>query len=163
MRTVLSLTLFVLGCGASSAPQAVPATPVTSNIITGALPPDCPFQFGATWALETASSVRLPASGGNTDAASVVTVLAHTTSGGATPSILYQRDPTSCAAATFPQSVLMTAIGSDEAGEGFSGIIPAFPVGTHVCWKLVVSVCGVTATYAPNGLPAFDYTTAKAR
>ena len=77
-------------------------------------------------------------------AASVVTVIAHT-SGSAPPSILYQNNPTSCAAATFPSSAPMTAIGSDPEGDGFSGIIPAFPIGTHVCWKLAVPVCGVTA------------------
>lgn len=126
------------------------------------LPSDCPFRFGATWALETASSVRLPATGGTTDAASVVTVIAHT-SGSSPPSILYQQNPPSCAAATFPSSAPMTAIGSDQEGEGFSGIIPAFPLGTHVCWKLAVPVCGVTATSAPAGMPSFDYITVKAQ
>ncbi len=163
MRIGTCLILLVVGCGGSAGePPPAPAAEVAGSIVTAALPPDCPFRFGATWALETASSVRLPETGGTTDAASVVTVIAHT-SGSVPPSILYQNNPTSCAAATFPSSAPMTAIGSDPEGDGFSGIIPAFPIGTHVCWKLAVPVCGVTAASAPAGLPAFDYTTVQAR
>ena len=164
MRIETWLIVLAVGCGGNQragGPPA-PAAEVAGNIVTAALPPDCPFRLGATWALETASGVRLPATGGKTDAASVVTIIAHASGSGA-PSILYHPNPPSCATATFPSAAPMVATGSDPEGEGFSGIIPAFPSGTRVCWKLAVPVCGVTAAGAPAGLPSFDYTTVKAQ
>lgn len=147
------------------APPA-PPTPETQTEVEGAppleiasqLPVGCAYSFKNTTAYETASGEPLPANGGTTDHASVVTVQV-TVSIPGDVFIRYDATAKSCATAAYKQAVKMDDIGPDEGGQSYTGLIPAFPAGTHVCWKLLAPVCGIVTSTPPPSAPGFDYTT----
>lgn len=156
--------LFAVGCGVQEPPRDPgpaenPENLVQADIETAAAEPSgCPFDFGSTFAIETYSSVRLPPSGGVTDYASVVTVIAHSTIE-APLAIRYETHAGDCAGVSFSQAVLMVDVGREPEGEGYTGVIPSFPRGTHVCWKVAAEACGTTIAIPLRGSLAFDYTT----
>lgn len=162
MRIRLALLLLALSCGSPGSPVETRGAlgNVGSAVAEGAgpQPVGCPFDFGDTWAIETPTAVRLLAHGSGTDAASVVTVVAHASAADCSPMIIYQSGVGDCLKGT-PQSVAMVGAGADAGGESFTGVIPSFAAGTQVCWRISASACGVVLTDPAVGAASFDYTT----
>jgi hypothetical protein len=169
MRTLCALALalaLIVGCGTaappadpSSRPDSTPPAGATDPASTGASSlTGCPLAIRRVQVVQAAESVPLPLRGGTTDAASIVLVFAYTNLAGPL-TVRYQSGLGDCARATFPSSVNMDDIGAHDGEQGYSGTLPAFRSGTHVCWKLAADVCGTTLTSPSAGEPAFDYTT----
>jgi hypothetical protein len=160
MRISLALIVFAISCGPVAPPEPTPEEtegPPAAEI-AAPLPLGCSFSFKNPYATDTASGERLPANGGATDHASVVTVYVQVSSASQVV-IRYDATAKSCATAAFKQAVIMDDVGPDSDGEAYSGLIPAFPANTHVCWKILAPACGVTTSTPVPSMPAFDYTT----
>lgn len=179
MRTLCALIGFVgvlssLGCSKDPQAPGVDLAMATDDMgssadlsassdLSTAMSPDlngCPFQFGATSAFETSSGNQLPARGGTTEAASVVTIRVAIPAVTTVPmTILYATGSASCAQANFSNSVVMTS-GTGGPGETeYSEYIPALSAGTHVCWKVAADTCETRLFHPPPNMPSFDYTT----
>jgi hypothetical protein len=146
--------------------MAPPVEPTPETAASGAppveiasqLPIGCSFDFKNTFAMETVSGERLAPNGATTDHASVVTINVTVSIPGEVY-IRYDATASSCASAAFKQAVRMDDIGTDADGHSYTGLIPAFPANTHVCWKILAPACGIITSAPPPSNPAFDYTT----
>lgn len=126
--------------------------------IASPLPTGCSYSFKNTKAFDTASGELLLQNGGTTDHASVVTV-AVTVSSPGDVFIRFDTTAKNCATAAYKQAVKMDDVGTEVDGQSYTGLIPAFAAGTHVCWKILAPACGIITSTPPPNMPAFDYTT----